>query len=180
MAIILWATEVVVISFGLSSKRNMPMLFGTSYGSFSLCTIPTCLVIGQPIKKVILYYTWKEKKGKLTGNDFSATVPWTTSEILKVVICLIPKKKKNLMKMKNVQWVLIMFMNISEFRCPLTSGWNVMYVNKKVQFNHFKKKTNEPGDFTWDEKSYQHIHGHYFHHNISCWLHSIIQTRAEH
>jgi hypothetical protein len=34
----------------------------------------------------------KKKTGELTGNDFSATVPWTTSEILKVVICLIKKK----------------------------------------------------------------------------------------
>lgn len=55
--------------------------------------------------------------------------------------------------MKNLQWVQIMFMKISD------ALWQAdeMYVNKKLQFNHFKKKTDDSGDFTWNEKSYQHI-----------------------
>lgn len=58
LAIILWATEMVVILFGLSSKRNMPMLFGTSYGSPSVCTAQYNLFKNGPNKKTMLYYKW--------------------------------------------------------------------------------------------------------------------------
>lgn len=93
----------------------------------------------RPAKKesdIVFHMNCKEK-GELTYNDFSATVPCTTSEILKVVICSIPKNKPH--EDENIQWIQIMFRNISD----ALSRADAMYVHKKMQFNHFKKKTSE-------------------------------------
>jgi hypothetical protein len=123
-----------------------------------------CSVIGQSKKKVILYYTWKKKKtGELTGNDFSATVPWTTSEILKVVICLIKKKK-------SWRWKLIIsdgFKLCSRmFQIPSRKCMMQCMCTRSCKSITSRKKQVNGDDFSWNEKSYQHIHGHYFQHYI--------------